>query len=67
MTTREVAELVGLSTETVLRRWRAGEIPGFRLGSNVLRFDRADVEAWLEECKQPGRPVVLRRQTTRRA
>ena len=27
---------------------RAGEIPSFRLGSNVLRFSAADVEAWLE-------------------
>ena len=37
MTTREVAELTGLSTETILLRWRSGEIPGFRLASNVLR------------------------------
>ena len=55
LTTREVGELVGLSTETILRRWRSGEIPGFRLASNVLRFDPGDVEAWLKDCKQPGR------------
>jgi excisionase family DNA binding protein len=54
LTARDVAELVGLSTETILRRYRAGEIPGFRLASNVLRFDRAEVEAWLERCRQPG-------------
>ena len=48
LTAREVGELVGLSTETILRRWRAGEIPGFRLASNVLRFDPREVEAWLE-------------------
>jgi excisionase family DNA binding protein len=47
MTTREVADLLGLSPETVLRRWRAGELPGFRLRSNVLRFDRDEVIAWL--------------------
>ena len=52
LTARQVGELVGLSTETVLRRWRAGEIPGFRLASNVLRFDPAEIEAWLESCKQ---------------
>lgn len=51
LTAREVGELVGLSTETILRRWRVGEIPGFRLGSNVLRFDRAEVEAWLDSCR----------------
>ena len=48
LTTREVAELLGLSPATVLRRWRAGELPGYRLGSNVLRFSAHDVDAWLE-------------------
>jgi excisionase family DNA binding protein len=55
LTAREVAELVGLSTESVLRRWRAGKIPGFRLASNVLRFDPAEIEAWLERCKVRAR------------
>ena len=44
-------EVVGLSTESVLHRWRAGEIPGFRIASNVLRFDPAEVEAWREKCR----------------
>lgn len=48
LTARQVGEWLGLSTETVLRRWRAGELPGFRLGSNVLRFRESDVEEWLE-------------------
>ena len=48
LTAREVGEFLGLSTESVLRRWRSGEIPGYRLASNVLRFDPADIEAWLE-------------------
>jgi excisionase family DNA binding protein len=48
LTTRQVAELLAVSPATVLRRWRAGEIPGYRLGSNVLRFDADEVQAWLE-------------------
>jgi excisionase family DNA binding protein len=48
MTTREVATMLAVSPATVLRRWRAGELPGYRLGSNVLRFSAAEVEAWLE-------------------
>ena len=40
--------MLGLSPATVLRRWRAGEIPGYRLGTNVLRFDAEDIEQWLE-------------------
>jgi excisionase family DNA binding protein len=51
--TREVAELVGLSPETILRRHRAGELPGVRLASNVLRFRESAVEAWLN-----GEPPV---------
>lgn len=48
LTTRQVAEYVGVSPETVLRRWRAGELPGYRLASNVLRFRESEIEAWLE-------------------
>jgi excisionase family DNA binding protein len=49
LTTREVAELLRVSTETALRWHRTGKLPGGRrLGSNVLRFDRGEIEAWLE-------------------
>jgi excisionase family DNA binding protein len=48
LTARDVAGLLGLSIASVLRRWRAGELPGFRLSSNVLRFRRSDIDAWLE-------------------
>ena len=48
LTTRELAEYLGLSSETVLRRWRRGEIPGgIRLASNVLRFQEAAIDEWL--------------------
>jgi excisionase family DNA binding protein len=48
LTTREVAAFLGVSPKTVLRRWRAGELPGYRLASNVLRFRESEIEAWLE-------------------
>jgi excisionase family DNA binding protein len=48
LTTRQVAELLAVSPATVLRRARAGEIPSFRLASNVLRFSADEVAAWLE-------------------
>ncbi len=47
LTAREVGELLGLSPAAVLRRWRSGELPGYRIASNVLRFSERDVEAWL--------------------
>ena len=67
LTTRELAELLGLSAESVLR-YRAGEIPGFRLSSNVLRFDPSEIESWLAGCRRRGpcnQPVeVLQSEST---
>ena len=57
---REVADLLSVSPETVLRRWRSGELPGFRLATNVLRFDADELDAWLEQRRQ-GAPYTLSR------
>jgi excisionase family DNA binding protein len=66
LTTREVAALLRVSPETALRWYRSGKLAGGRrLGSNVLRFDRDEIEAWLEECKQPGRAIALRKEVGR--
>jgi excisionase family DNA binding protein len=47
--TRDVAELLDVSSETVLRWHRSGKLPGGRrLGSNVLRFNRGELDEWLE-------------------
>ena len=58
LTARELAAWLGVSPATVLRRWRAGEIPGFRIASNCLRFDRAELEAWLAERHRLGNTSV---------
>lgn len=57
LTTREVAAFLGVSPETVLRRWRAGELPAYRLASNALRFRESEIEAWLEGTR-PERALV---------
>jgi excisionase family DNA binding protein len=54
LTTREVADRLGMSTETVLRKWRARVIPGFRLESNVLRFSETEIEEWLRSKHSSG-------------
>jgi excisionase family DNA binding protein len=59
LTTREVADRLALSPATVLRRWRAGELPGFRLASNVLRFDADELDAWLLDRRGGAYPRVL--------
>jgi excisionase family DNA binding protein len=52
LTARELGELLGLSTGTVLDRFERGDLPGFRLyGGKVgapVRFRWSEVEAWLE-------------------
>jgi excisionase family DNA binding protein len=47
LTAREVGELIGLSTATVLDWWEAGRLPGYKLG-RAVRFRASEVEAWLE-------------------
>ncbi|HWQ24754.1 MAG TPA: helix-turn-helix domain-containing protein, partial [Gaiellaceae bacterium] len=61
LTTREVAALLRVSTETVLRWHRAGKLPGGRrLASSVLRFDRGELEAWLEGTRPQPTLVAVR-------
>jgi excisionase family DNA binding protein len=62
LTTREVADLLSVSCETVLRYWRSGSLPGYRLASNSLRFDVCDIAAWLEE-RRNGPPSRARAST----
>jgi excisionase family DNA binding protein len=56
LTTREVAGILGVSAETVLRWWRAGRVPGVRLASNVLRFRESAVDAMIAEAE--GRMIL---------
>ena len=59
LTTREVADALGVSPATVLRRWRAGDIPGFRIASNCLRFDKTEIDGWLQARRgQAYSPIV---------
>jgi len=48
LTQRQVAGLIGVSTET-LRRWRRKSIgpTAARLGPRVVRYERSAVDEWL--------------------
>lgn len=48
LTTREVASILAVSPETVLRRIRTGDLPAIRLASNALRIRESEVESFLE-------------------
>lgn len=55
-----VADRLGVPVSWVRESTRSGAIPHVRLGRYV-RFDLADVDRWLGECKQLGRPIAFRR------
>jgi excisionase family DNA binding protein len=48
LTAREVAGLVGVCPETVLRWTRSGALRAIRLPGGALRYRPAELEAWLE-------------------
>ena len=59
--TRDVAELLDVSCETVLRWYRSGKLPGGRrLGSNVLRFSEPELEAWIDGTRSERALVSVR-------
>jgi excisionase family DNA binding protein len=62
---KAVSEWLGVPESWVRESTRSGAMPHLRLGRYV-RFRQADVEAWLEMCKQPGRAIALRKEARRR-
>jgi excisionase family DNA binding protein len=57
-TARQVAEQLGVCTETVLVWIRAGKLPAIRLAGRAIRVRETALEAKLEEWATPERGVV---------
>jgi excisionase family DNA binding protein len=57
LTAREVAEMLAVSTETVLRWVRQGKLPAIRLPGGAIRFREADIDRCLKGWATPGRGV----------
>ena len=51
MSRREVAALLGVHTETIKRYQRKGLLPAIVLNSRLIRYERADVEKFLQSSK----------------
>lgn len=49
MSYQEAADLLGLQPGTLYSMVSRRQIPHIRLGSRLVRFDRAELEAWLAE------------------
>jgi excisionase family DNA binding protein len=67
LTAREVAEILGLSPATVLDKFEAGELPGFKLGGGraaPVRFRSSELEGWIEACRRGPDPRACARPAT---
>jgi excisionase family DNA binding protein len=50
LTTDDVADITGLSPETLAQwRWLKKEIPFVRLGKKCVRYRQSDIDAWLSK------------------
>jgi len=48
LTTEEVANLTGLSPETLAQwRWLKKELPFLRIGKKCVRYRQSDIDSWL--------------------
>jgi excisionase family DNA binding protein len=48
LTAREVAGLLGVSSETILRWTRRGDLPAIRLPGGALRYREGELDSWIE-------------------
>jgi len=55
LTARQVADMLGVSAETVLRWTRRGELPAIRLPGGAIRFRESALDGWLAERATPCR------------
>lgn len=49
LTARELAELLDVSSETILRWTRRGELPAIKLPGGAIRYRAEVLEQWLDE------------------
>jgi excisionase family DNA binding protein len=49
LTTREVADLVAVSPDTILRWTRRGAVPAIRLPGGAIRYRPEAVDSWLDD------------------
>ena len=54
LTVEKVAALMSRHPKTILRLFRCGELPGIKLGAHTVRFDAADVEAYIDRHRTPA-------------
>jgi excisionase family DNA binding protein len=56
LTARQVAEMLGISIETVLRWAAAEKLPSVRMSSRAIRFRESAIEEWIAEHERGAAP-----------
>ena len=57
ISTRDVADMLGITSTTVIRLVENGDIPAYKIGG-VWRFRREDIKAYFESSRyQPGQKI----------
>ena len=51
LTVNELSDYLKLHPTTIYRLLKAGQLPGFRIGSD-WRFNVKEIERWLAECEK---------------
>lgn len=57
LTVEDLAEYLQLSTKTIYRMLRRGQLPCYRVG-NQWRFRRETIDTWLEDERKTGEADV---------
>jgi excisionase family DNA binding protein len=60
LTARELGELLGFTSGTIVDWAEAGKVPSFKIGGR-LRFRQSEVEEWLEQQRRGPTPSTSRR------
>jgi excisionase family DNA binding protein len=53
LTPDQVGALTGRHPKTILTAFNRGELPGIKLGARTVRFDPADVQAYIDAHRTP--------------
>jgi excisionase family DNA binding protein len=59
-TPREVADILGISDDTVVAMVKSGEIPGFRVSARITRIPIAAFDLWRGGYRPKARPVTIK-------
>ncbi len=62
MTVKEVATFLNVDEKTIYRLAQKGEVPGFKV-AGAWRFQRADLQQWIDARKQQSGSRVEPKQT----